>query len=163
VGSSKLHLYFSDRDEIWTIGPYNQNHCTNGTMAYWRTYFGPNRYDDTAEKAEEKKFMQGFTTPVGQLVSEETMLVICHAHNTFDKRILLKQGNPMLKSCGTKMRQLVKDKKIARTAAAATAVATAKAPTAATAAPVPVPVPVLPGAVVDSSGSAESITLVVTE
>ena len=112
VGSSKLHLYFSDRDEIWTIGPYNANHCTNGTMAYWRTYFGPNRYDDTAEKAEEKKFMQGFTVPVGQLTSEETMLVICHAHNTFDKRILLKQNNPMLKTCATKMRQLVKDKKI---------------------------------------------------
>lgn len=112
VGSSKLHLYFSDRDEIWTIGPYNPNHCTNGTMAYWRSYFGPNRYDDTAEKAEEKKFMQGFTIPVGQLTSEETMLVICHAHNTFDKRILLKQNNPMLKTCGTKMRQLVKDKKI---------------------------------------------------
>jgi hypothetical protein len=70
------------------------------------------------------------------------MLVICHAHNTFDKRILLKQNNPMLKTCDTKMRQLVKDKKIrdfyfelardykeldARTAAAAAAAAAATA------------------------------------
>ncbi len=92
--------------------------------------------------------MQGFTVPVGQLVSEETMLVICHAHNTFDKRILLKQNNPMLKTCATKMRQLVKDKTIrdfyialardykeldTRTAAAAATAATATAAAATTA------------------------------
>ena len=112
VGSSKLHMYFSDRDEIWTIGPYNANHCTNGTMAYWRSYFGPNRYDDTAEKAEERKFMRDWTTPVGQLESEETMLVICHAHNTFDKRKLLNTGNPLLKKSTIKMRNLVKDRAI---------------------------------------------------
>jgi glycosyltransferase involved in cell wall biosynthesis len=112
VGSSKLHLFFSDRNEIWSIGPYNQNHCTNGTMAYWRTYFGENRYDDNAEKAEEKKFMRDFTTPVKQLDSEETMLVICHAHNTFDKRILLTQNNPLLKKTSLQMKRLVRDKKI---------------------------------------------------
>jgi len=112
VGSSKLHLYFSDRDEIWAIGPYNPNHATNGTMAYWRTYFDSNRYDDTAEKAEEKKFMRDWTTPCGQLESEETMLVICHAHNTFDKRKLLSQNNPLLVRSPLKMKTLVKDKKI---------------------------------------------------
>jgi glycosyltransferase involved in cell wall biosynthesis len=112
VGSSKLHLYFSDRDEIWAIGPYNPNHATNGTMAYWRTYFDNNRYDDTAEKAEEKKFMRDWTTPCGQLESEETMLVICHAHNTFDKRKLLTQNNPLLVRSPLKMKTLVKDKKI---------------------------------------------------
>jgi hypothetical protein len=112
VGSTILHLFFSDRDEIWKIGPYGQNHCTNGTMAYWRSYFGENRYDDTAEKAEEKKFLCDWKTPVLQLQSEETMLVICHAHNTFDKRILLKQNNPLLKKSTFKMRNLVKDKNI---------------------------------------------------
>jgi len=112
VGSSQIHLYFSDRDEIWSIGPYAQNHCTNGTMAYWRTYFDENRYDDTAEKAEEKKFLREFTTPVLQLKPEETMLVICHAHNTFDKRILLTQNNKLLKKTDLKMKTLVKDKKV---------------------------------------------------
>jgi glycosyltransferase involved in cell wall biosynthesis len=112
VGSTILHLFFSDRDEIWTIGPYGQNHCTNGTMAYWRSYFGENRYDDLADKAEEKKFLCDWKTPVLQLQSEETMLVICHAHNTFDKRILLKQNNPLLKKSTFKMRNLVKDKNV---------------------------------------------------
>ena len=112
VGSSKLLMYFSDRDEIWSIGPYNPNHATNGTMAYWRTYFDDNRYDDTAEKAEEKKFMRDWTTPCGQLESQDVMLVICHAHNTFDKRKLLTQNNPLLKKSEFKMKTLVRDKKI---------------------------------------------------
>ena len=110
VGSSQLHMYYTDRDEIWTIGPYGPKHCTNGTMAYWRSYFGPNRYDDTAEKSEEKLFLQNFTTPVLQLKSEETMLVLCHAHNTFDKRILLTQNNPLLKKSKFRLRDLVRNK-----------------------------------------------------
>ena len=110
VGASQVHMYFTDRDEIWTIGPYALNHCTNGTMAYWRTYFENNRYDDTAEKGEEKKFMRGWTTKVIQLQPEETMLVICHAHNTFDKRLLLGQNNPMLKRSKIKLRDLVRDR-----------------------------------------------------
>lgn len=112
VGSSHLHMYFTDRDEIWSVGPYGPRHCTNGTMAYWRTYFQDNRYDDTAEKAEERKFMRDWTTNVLQLKSEETMLVICHAHNTFDKRIMLKQNNPLLKKTTLKLRDLVRDKNI---------------------------------------------------
>ena len=112
TGSSMIHLYFTDRDEIWSAGPYGPNHCTNGTMAYWRSYFDQNRYDDTATKAEEKKFMRGFTTPVLQLQPEETMLVVCHAYNTFDKRILLTQDNPLIKKTTLTLKQLIKDKKI---------------------------------------------------
>ena len=110
TGSSQLYLYFTDRDEIWSIGPYNPNHCTNGTMAYWRNYFDTHRYDDTAAMAEEKKFMDDWKTPVFQLHPEDTMLVICHAHNTFDKRKLLTQNNPLLKKVNLKMSTLVKDK-----------------------------------------------------
>ena len=110
VGCSQIYLYFSDRDQVWSIGPYAKNHCTNGTMAYWRSYFDDNRYDDAAEKGEEKKFLRGFTTPVLQLNGAETMLVICHAHNTFDKRILLTHNNPLLKQSPMKMRTLVKNK-----------------------------------------------------
>lgn len=110
VGASQLYLYFSDRDEIWSIGPYGQNHCTNGTMAYWHSYSKDHKYDETVDKAEEKSFMNNWKTDVLQLKPEDTMLVICHADNTFDKRILLTQNNPLLKPVSMKMRQLVKDK-----------------------------------------------------
>jgi len=79
-------------------------------MAYWRSYFKDHRYDDTAEKAEESKFMDGWKTPVFQLIPEDTMLVLCHAYNTFDKRKLLGQNNPSMKKVDANMRFLVKDK-----------------------------------------------------
>lgn len=109
VGSSEVYLYFSDRNEIWAAGPYNPNHCTNGTMAYWRTYFKDHKYDPTAEKAEERLFMDDWKTPVTQIRPEECMLVICHAFNTFDKRRLLDQNNPRLKKVSMKMRSLVQE------------------------------------------------------
>jgi glycosyltransferase involved in cell wall biosynthesis len=112
TGSSEIYLYFTDRDEIWSAGPYGPNHCTNGTMAYWRSYFQTHRYDDTAEKAEERQFMDNWRTPVLQMKPEDTMLVICHAYNTFDKRKLIEQKNPMLRKVSIKMRQLVKDKEL---------------------------------------------------
>lgn len=109
VGSSEVYLYFSDRNEIWSAGPYNPNHCTNGTMAYWRSYFRDHKYDPTAEKAEERLFMDDWKTPVTQIRPEECMLVICHAFNTFDKRRLLEQNNPRLKKVAMKMRGIVRD------------------------------------------------------
>lgn len=110
VGASQIYLFFADRDEIWSIGPYNQNHCTNGTMAYWTWYGKQNKYDDTAEKAEERVFMNNWNTPVLQLAPIDTMLVICHAQNTFDKRVLLAQNNPLLKKQSIKMKQFVQQK-----------------------------------------------------
>lgn len=110
VGSSQLYLYFTDRDQIWSIGPYNANHCTNGTMAYWTTYARTHKYDDNAEKAEERSFMCDWKTPVLQLNPEDTMLVMCHNFNTFDKRRLFGQNNPRFHEVKIKMRQLVKEK-----------------------------------------------------
>ena len=112
IGASQILLYFTDRDEIWTIGPYSKYHCTNGTMAYWRSYFGEHRYDDDAEKAEEKKFMCNYETPVIQMKPEDVMLVICHAHNTFDKRTLFGRNNPFFKKSAFKLSQIVKDKSV---------------------------------------------------
>lgn len=113
AGCSRILLFFTDRNQIWTIGPYAQNHCTNGTMAYWRSYVtAGNRYDDTAEKAEEKHFLKGFTEPVIQLNPDETMLVICHADNTYDKRKLLTQNNPLLKQTSLTIKNVIKNKSI---------------------------------------------------
>lgn len=112
TGSSQLYLYYADRKEIWTIGPYNPNHCTNGTMAYWRTYTKDHRYDDNAEKAEERSFMDDWKTRVVQMKSDSVMLVICHSRNTFDKRKLLEKHNPTMRKTTMKLKDFIKDKKI---------------------------------------------------
>ena len=112
AGCSHLYLYYTDRKEIWSVGPYNRNHCTNGTMAYWRSYFKTHRYDDKAEKAEERAFMDNWATPVLQQEPDDVMLVICHSKNTFDKRKLLEQKNPSMKKTDFKLKRFVKDKRI---------------------------------------------------
>jgi glycosyltransferase involved in cell wall biosynthesis len=113
AGCSKLYLYYADRREIWSIGPYNPNHCTNGTMAYWRTYTKDHHYDDNAEKAEERQFMDDWKTRVVQMDPDDVMLVICHSRNTFDKRKLLEKHNPTMKKTDFKIKRFVKEKKIA--------------------------------------------------
>ena len=112
AGSSQLYLYYADRKEIWTIGPYNPNHCTNGTMAFWRTYVKDHRYDDNAEKAEERAFMDDWKTQVVQMKPDSVMLVICHSRNTFDKRKLLEKHNPTMSKTSMKLKDFIKDKKI---------------------------------------------------
>lgn len=110
VGSSQLYMYFTDINEIWTLGPFNSNHATNGTMAYWRTYAKDHKYDDTATKAEERVFMDEWKTPVIQLPAKDVMLVLCHSDNTFDKRPLRNQAT--CKRTALKLNQFIKDKKI---------------------------------------------------
>ena len=110
TGASHVHLFFTDRDEIWSIGPYNPNHCTNNTMAYWTTYGKENRYEDDAKLAEERYFLKDWKTPVLQTQPEETILVICHSANTFDKRILLQKKNPGMKLLNIKLKNIVKNK-----------------------------------------------------
>jgi glycosyltransferase involved in cell wall biosynthesis len=110
VAASELFLYFTDRNEIWKAGPYNRNHGTNGTMAYWRTYFKDHKYDETVDRAEERSFTNDWKTPLIQLNGMETMLVMCHNFNTFDKRRLIENPNPMFQKTTMKLSLWIKDK-----------------------------------------------------
>lgn len=113
VGSTEIFMYFPDLDEMWVAGPYNPNHATNGTMAYWRSYFKTHRYEDDAVKAEEKKFMDDWKTPVAQLRPEHVMVVINHGQNTFDKRrLIFNKDAKAVKKTSMKFKGLVKDKKL---------------------------------------------------
>jgi glycosyltransferase involved in cell wall biosynthesis len=113
AGSTEVYMYFPDSDEIWSAGPYNQNHATNGTMAYWRSYAKTHHYDDTALKAEERQFMDDWKTPVAQLRPEQVMLVINHGVNTYDKRRLIyNKTNKAVKKTSLKLKSFIKDKKL---------------------------------------------------
>jgi hypothetical protein len=47
-----------------------------------------------------------------QLTPEKVMLVMSHSENTFDKKKLREQGNPMFKLTGIKIRGIIKDKEL---------------------------------------------------
>ena len=112
VGCSQVLLYYTDRQEIWRIGPYANTHCTNNTMAYFTEYGKNNFYDEDVLMAEEKSYLKEFKTPMVQLDTDKHLICICHSTNTFDKRNLLLQVNPKLVKTSLKLSSMVKSKEI---------------------------------------------------
>jgi len=125
AGSSEMFLYFKHIKKLYKFGPYmvtpdakaaheanfgHRNrvgaklddyvpiptqHATNGTFAYRRELMDITKYDASACLAEEKKFLKEYTIPMVQLNPFKCILCISHEHNTFDKRKLLENVNPM--------------------------------------------------------------------
>jgi len=85
AGCSKVYLYYTDIRKIYTFGPYAKNHATNGTMAWRKSYANTHTYDERIAFAEEKSFLNNYTTPLLQLDPLHVMLVISHSDNTFNK------------------------------------------------------------------------------
>ncbi len=119
AGSSEMNLYYLDTKKIYTIGPYFDNHATNGTMAWRKSYAEKHKYDEFVTKAEEITFLENFKHPMIQLHPLSTILVICHTDNTADKselrdEHLSRMGNVQskFKESVYKLDDLVRDKKI---------------------------------------------------
>ena len=90
AGSSEMYIYFKDTNQMVQFGPYGPNHATAGTFAFRREMIDDHHYNNDACLAEEREFLKGYTVPFVQLDSMKTILVFSHRHNTFDKRVLLK-------------------------------------------------------------------------
>jgi glycosyltransferase involved in cell wall biosynthesis len=110
AGASEMYLYFRTDGKIIKAGPYNQNHCTNGTMAYRRAYMLSHRYDEKQTHAEEKSFLDDYKNPMIQLDPFKCILVMCHSDNTFDKNNLRDSNNSMLKDTAMTLKSFIKDK-----------------------------------------------------
>jgi glycosyltransferase involved in cell wall biosynthesis len=119
AGSSEMNLYYLDTKKIYTIGPYFDNHATNGTMAWRKSYAQKHKYDEFVTKAEEITFLDNFKHPMIQLSPLSTILVICHTDNTADKSELRDEHLSRIGSVQSKFKEsvyklddLVRDKKI---------------------------------------------------
>ena len=122
AGSSEIHLYFTDNKSIYTLGPYNRNHATNGTMAWLKSYANTHSYDETVTHAEEKSFLDNYKNRMVQLNPLKVMLVISHSENTFDKKKLREQEgvkdangnliNPFIRKSYLKIKNIIKDSKL---------------------------------------------------
>jgi len=109
-GSSELYMFYSDNKTIYKLGPYHNNHATNGTMAYKPSYFATHKYDETVTFAEETSFLNKYTEPILQLDPFKVMLVMSHSENTFDKKKLREQNNPMFKLTFMKLKNFIRNK-----------------------------------------------------
>jgi glycosyltransferase involved in cell wall biosynthesis len=85
LGSSEMNMYYTDTRDIYTVGPFGQNHATNGTMAWRKRYSNLHRYDEYVTQAEELSFLENHKHPMIQMDPKKAILVICHRDNTVDK------------------------------------------------------------------------------
>jgi glycosyltransferase involved in cell wall biosynthesis len=93
AGTSEMHVYFKHIQRMYQFGPYAPNHSTAATFAFRRELLSQTKYDETSCLAEERVFLKEYTIPFVQLEPCKSILVISHAHNSFDKRILLDEPN----------------------------------------------------------------------
>ena len=94
AGSSTMHIYFPTLQKMYRFGPYGPNHATAATFAFRKTLLKQTRFEHDAAIAEEKGFLKNYTIPFVQLDPKHSILVIAHAHNSFDKHRLLDNLNP---------------------------------------------------------------------
>ena len=85
AGSSEMYMYYIDTKKIYSMGPYGENHATNGTMAYRKRFANTHFYDNYITMGEEKTFLENYSHPIIQLDPASTILVMCHTDNTVDK------------------------------------------------------------------------------
>lgn len=117
AGSSEMYLYYIDTKKIHVMGPYGPNHATNGTMAWRKRYANTHQYNEFVTKAEEESFLVGYKNPMIQLDSKKTILVVCHAQNTVDKRALRyshcawedKTNKALMRETNCELRDFVKE------------------------------------------------------
>jgi glycosyltransferase involved in cell wall biosynthesis len=113
AGSSKINIYFKNREQMFQFGPYGPNHATAGTFAFKKELLQITRYEDDAKLAEEKQFLKNYTIPMVQLNPEKTILVFAHDANTFDKNKLLESPDPQfIRRIAMKPKNYIKNKEL---------------------------------------------------
>jgi glycosyltransferase involved in cell wall biosynthesis len=113
AGSSIMYIYFKHINEMYKFGPYGPNHSTAATFAFRKELLKDTSYDDDACLAEEKAFLKNYTIPFVQLDPLKSILVFSHTHNSFDKKILLKDGtNKYVNKSNLSVDEIVKEKDI---------------------------------------------------
>ena len=113
AGSSKMLMYYTHSDKIYSLGPYGPNHATAGTFAFKRKLLDETSFEDDADKAEEKHFLKNYTYPMIQLDPFKCILVISHNKNTFDKKQMIGQEKRFnMRPTKYKLKKMIRNKKI---------------------------------------------------
>lgn len=94
VGSSILHILFTDTGLIREFGPYGPKHATGGTLGFRKRFLSKSSFDETKMFAEERSFLLNFTADLVQLDPFKCILCISHKSNTFDKKKIRHSGMP---------------------------------------------------------------------
>ena len=110
AGMSRIDSYFVNTGEIYRIGPFNQQHCTNTSLCYRKEYLRNHKYEEGKNKAEERHFLDDYKNPMIQLTKEHLHLALSHDLNTYNREEQ-KDINKMYKKTPMTLKTIMKDKK----------------------------------------------------
>ena len=103
AGSSQIYIYNAFLNQISVSGPFGPNHATANTFAYQRDYLKDHSFDNDKRAQEEPSFTNDFTSPMIQLDTKSTVLLMQHQSNTWDK------NNTTQTSSGLKLKDFMRD------------------------------------------------------
>lgn len=90
IAGCSLNYLYDNTHGVTKCGPKSLYHAVAGTFAFFKEYLSKNKFNDYDETGEEVNFTHHFTNPLIQLNSFQTILIICHDQNTYNKDHLLK-------------------------------------------------------------------------
>ena len=106
-GSSEMYIYYTHINKIYSTPFRGNNHATNGTYAYHKSYLKNHKCNDDATFAEETSFTNNWDSPILQLDPRKTILCISHDSNTYDKKTIINN----LKETKLRLKDFIDDKK----------------------------------------------------
>ena len=89
VGSSSMYIYYSKMDALYTTKDFNAQHATAGTFCFRKSLLSLTKFENKAERSEERFFLKDYTIKMAQLDFNQTIIINAHDSNTFDKSNLL--------------------------------------------------------------------------
>jgi glycosyltransferase involved in cell wall biosynthesis len=89
VGSSKMFIYYKKMDALYTTKDFNSQHATAGTFCFRKALLNLTKFENKAERSEERYFLKDYTIKMAQLDFNQTIIINAHDSNTFDKSNLL--------------------------------------------------------------------------
>ena len=99
VGVSKTFMYFRNYDIMGALGPWSNNHCCTGSLAFRKELLNITSYDNKRKTGEDKAFLLDYNLPVIQLDTLKTIIVLSHNYNSsnninfaIDKDLCLMKG-----------------------------------------------------------------------
>lgn len=110
AAGSSMYCYFNDTKEIWKFGPYGPNHSTAAVLFFRKELLKQTQFHAQEFVAEERAFLKDYSFPAIQMPPADTIVVVAHSQNSFNKKTLISNGDTQfVKKTNMTLDQLISD------------------------------------------------------
>jgi glycosyltransferase involved in cell wall biosynthesis len=105
AASSKMLMYYTDDQSLYTTHEFHGQHGTAGTFCFRKQLLNVTKFDNKAKCSEEKYFLKDYKISMVQLDYKQTIVIMSHDANTFDKRQL--KGTEAIEKCEERLEDII--------------------------------------------------------